>query len=200
MGQRRSGSIRWGHPPFPLGVCWVGVALLVLAWDYLSTGPVVHLPTLFIVPVMLAAWLSGVRWGAALAIGMPLVHYGIAAVGEPAPSPAAGMDTLARMAILTVLAALVGRTSQQASAARALHGLLPICTFCKRIRGRDSAWHSLERYIMRHSEAVFSHTFCPECAQKHYSQELPAVAPPPEAAVAMPPAAPLSPVPMSEAA
>jgi hypothetical protein len=194
------GWIRCDHEPFPLGVCWVGVALLVLAWDYLSAGPVVRVSSLLLVPVMLAAWLSGVRWGAALAVGMPLAHYGIVAAWGPTPGPAAGMETLARMAILTVLAALVGRTAQQAAAARALQGLLPICTFCKRIRARDSAWHSLERYIMRHSEAVFSHTFCPECAQKHYSQELPAVAPPPDAALAMPPAAPLAPVSISEAA
>jgi hypothetical protein len=200
MGQRRAGSIRCDHQPFPFGICWVGVALLVLAWDYVSSGPAIRVPTLFLVPVMLAAWLSGVRWGAALAIGMPLVHYGILLAWGPTPRPAAGMDLLVRIAILTVLATLVGRTAQQASAARALHGLLPICTFCKRIRGRDSAWHSLERYIMRHSEAVFSHTFCPECAQKHYSQELPAAAPPPEAALAMPPAAPLAPVTISEAA
>ncbi|MFB3818396.1 MAG: hypothetical protein ACE147_12080 [Candidatus Methylomirabilales bacterium] len=200
MGQRRPGTIRCDHQPFPLGACWVGVALLVVAWDYLNSGPAVGAPALFLVPVMLAAWLSGVRWGAALAIGMPLAHYGMAVTWGPTPGLAVGMDTLARVLVLTVLAALVGRTAQQASAARALHGLLPICTFCKRIRGRDSAWHALERYIMRHSEAVFSHTFCPECAQRHYSQELPAVAPPPEAALAMPPAAPLSPVTISEAA
>jgi len=195
----RISPTRCDHPPFPLGVCWLGVGLLVLAWEYLGSGPAIHLPTLFLIPVMLAAWLSGVRWGAALAVGMPLAHWGIAMAWGPAPGLAAGMDTLARAALLAVLAALVGRTAQQASAARALHGLLPICTFCKRIRGRDASWHSLERYIMRHSEAVFSHTFCPECARKHYSQELPA---PPvrDPARALPPATPLAPLSISEAA
>jgi hypothetical protein len=167
------------------------VGLLLVAWDYLSTGPGISAPTLFLVPVMLAAWLSGVRWGAALAITMPLSHWGMALAWGPAPGLAASVDMLARMALLTVLAILVGRTARRAQASRALYGLLPICTFCKRIRGRDSSWHSLERYIVRHSEAVFSHTFCPQCAQKHYSEEVPSASLAPDDRLAESPSAPL---------
>ena len=44
-----------------------------------------------------------------------------------------------------------------------LHGLLPICSYCKRIRGDDQYWQQVEGYIADHSEAQFSHGICPAC-------------------------------------
>ncbi len=50
----------------------------------------------------------------------------------------------------------------------ALSGLLPICSFCKRIRDDKGYWNQLEAYISKHSEAEFSHSICDECMKKHY--------------------------------
>jgi len=47
-----------------------------------------------------------------------------------------------------------------------LHGLLPICSYCKRIRGDDQYWTAVESYIADRSDAQFSHGICPPCAQK----------------------------------
>jgi DNA-binding response OmpR family regulator len=44
-----------------------------------------------------------------------------------------------------------------------LHGLLPICSYCKRIRGDDQYWQQVESYIAERSEAQFSHGICPAC-------------------------------------
>ena len=44
-----------------------------------------------------------------------------------------------------------------------LRGLLPICSYCKRIRGDDQYWQQVEGYIADHSEAQFSHGICPAC-------------------------------------
>ena len=44
-----------------------------------------------------------------------------------------------------------------------LHGLLPICSYCKRIRGDDQYWQQVEGYISEHSDAQFSHGICPAC-------------------------------------
>ena len=44
-----------------------------------------------------------------------------------------------------------------------LHGLLPICSYCKRIRGDDQYWQQVEGYIAAHSDAQFSHGICPTC-------------------------------------
>jgi PAS domain S-box-containing protein len=49
-----------------------------------------------------------------------------------------------------------------------LRGLLPICASCKKIRDDKGYWNQLETYIQDHSEAEFSHGFCPECMKKLY--------------------------------
>ena len=47
-----------------------------------------------------------------------------------------------------------------------LHGLLPICSYCKRIRGDDQYWQQVESYIADRSDAQFSHSICPPCYEK----------------------------------
>ncbi len=49
-----------------------------------------------------------------------------------------------------------------------LKGLLPICSSCKKIRDDQGYWRQLEVYIRDHSEAEFTHSFCPECAKKYF--------------------------------
>jgi|GEM_PF-1240205 len=51
---------------------------------------------------------------------------------------------------------------------RILSGFLPICASCKKIRDDAGYWESVELYISRHSEAVFSHGICEECMDKLY--------------------------------
>lgn len=49
-----------------------------------------------------------------------------------------------------------------------LEGLLPICSFCKRIRNGGGAWVDVEGYIMERADVHFSHGVCPPCAEHHY--------------------------------
>jgi len=51
---------------------------------------------------------------------------------------------------------------------KTLRGLLPICASCKKIRDDKGSWKGLERYIMDHSDAQFSHDICPDCMRKLY--------------------------------
>ena len=51
---------------------------------------------------------------------------------------------------------------------RILSGMLPICSHCKKIRDDEGYWNQLDAYISQHSEAIFSHSICPECANKYY--------------------------------
>ena len=48
---------------------------------------------------------------------------------------------------------------------KVLHGVIPICSYCKKIRDSDDSWEQLESYIDQHSEAEFSHGICPDCYQ-----------------------------------
>jgi len=49
-----------------------------------------------------------------------------------------------------------------------LQGIMPICSYCKKIRDDQGYWNQVEDYVSRHSEAQFSHSICPECLKKHY--------------------------------
>ncbi|HKJ63885.1 MAG TPA: response regulator transcription factor [Desulfopila sp.] len=53
-----------------------------------------------------------------------------------------------------------------------LQGILPICMHCHGIRSDDEAWHKLERYIETNTMAKFSHSICPDCLIKHYSDDM----------------------------
>jgi len=48
-----------------------------------------------------------------------------------------------------------------------LTGILPICSYCSKIRDDKNNWEKLDRYVARHSEASFSHGVCPECYREH---------------------------------
>jgi sigma-B regulation protein RsbU (phosphoserine phosphatase) len=47
-----------------------------------------------------------------------------------------------------------------------LSGLLPICSYCKRIRSDENYWEQVESYITEHTDAQFSHGICPPCFAK----------------------------------
>jgi PAS domain S-box-containing protein len=53
---------------------------------------------------------------------------------------------------------------------KTLSGMLPICCSCKKIRDDKGYWNQLETYISDHSDAMFSHGYCPECAEKFYQE------------------------------
>lgn len=51
---------------------------------------------------------------------------------------------------------------------KALRGFIPICASCKKIRDDDGYWQQVESYISEHSDALFTHSLCPECIAKLY--------------------------------
>jgi CheY-like chemotaxis protein len=53
-----------------------------------------------------------------------------------------------------------------------LRGILPICSYCKKIRDDKDYWQSVEGYISHHTGSQFSHGICPECYEKHVQPEL----------------------------
>lgn len=65
------------------------------------------------------------------------------------------------------LATHVGDLEQALSQVKRLEGMLPICSYCKRIRDDANYWQEVERYIAQHSEIRFSHGICPDCYQRH---------------------------------
>jgi DNA-binding response OmpR family regulator len=53
-----------------------------------------------------------------------------------------------------------------------LRGLLPICSYCKKIRNDHNYWEQVDMYIAEHSDAQFSHSICPGCYERIVQPEL----------------------------
>ena len=53
-----------------------------------------------------------------------------------------------------------------------LGGLLPICSYCKKIRDDQNYWQQVEAYVGKHSEAQFSHSICPECYEEKVKPQM----------------------------
>ena len=63
---------------------------------------------------------------------------------------------------------LISELKDALAQVKTLNGLLPICSYCKKIRDDTGYWNQIESYIQDRSEAEFSHGICEECAKKYY--------------------------------
>lgn len=58
------------------------------------------------------------------------------------------------------------------SRVRTLEGILPTCSYCRKICDDEGNWCDLELYVRERTAADFSHGSCPDCYEKHISPEL----------------------------
>ena len=65
---------------------------------------------------------------------------------------------------------LISQLQDALADVKLLSGLVPICASCKKIRDDQGYWTQIESYIQDRSDAKFSHSICPDCAQKMYPQ------------------------------
>jgi len=55
---------------------------------------------------------------------------------------------------------------------RQLEEMLPICSYCKKIRDDQNYWQQIEGYISERTGSDFSHSVCPDCYQRVLVPEL----------------------------
>ncbi len=156
-----------------LGIIWTALTILVLWVDYLS-GPMIQFPVFILLPLALAAWYNG----RVLAFLISLMGGAVSGVLFPClwhqEQSLASMviNTAIRLIVFILILFLVDKVSRLTwnlkTEVKVLEGLLPVCSFCKKIRDRDETWYPMEKYIADHSRADFTHSVCPDCAQKHY--------------------------------
>ncbi len=51
---------------------------------------------------------------------------------------------------------------------KTLRGIIPICAACKSIRDDQGFWQQVESYVTEHTDASFTHGYCPKCVEKIY--------------------------------
>ncbi len=79
--------------------------------------------------------------------------------------------------ILRVKSALRLEHSRQALEAAvakisSLEKLLPICSYCKKVRTDKNYWQEVEVYISEHTDTMFSHSICPDCYTTHVKPQI----------------------------
>lgn len=67
--------------------------------------------------------------------------------------------------------ALIAKLERALDEVDALRGIIPICSFCKKIRDDQGFWNRVEKYIEEKSGAEFSHGICPDCLKEHYPNQ-----------------------------
>ena len=65
---------------------------------------------------------------------------------------------------------LISELQEALAEIKTLKGFIPICASCKKIRDDEGYWNQLEAYISKHTDAVFSHGLCPECAERYRAE------------------------------
>lgn len=53
-----------------------------------------------------------------------------------------------------------------------LQGLLPMCSYCRRIRDEQSTWTTLEQYVAARTDVMLSHSICPDCYHSKVAPEI----------------------------
>jgi len=152
-------------------VVWLGLSAATLAADY-YIGPAIQFPALFVIPVSLAAWYSGVGWGLLLAVVLPLGRLYLVSIADaPWSFFESSINAAIRVVVLGAFAWLVDRTARQSEAlARRvglLEGLSPMCAVCRKIRTGDGRWQQLEDYVVSKEKDRLAPEVCPDCAGAH---------------------------------
>lgn len=55
---------------------------------------------------------------------------------------------------------------------KTLRGILPLCSFCKKIRNDEGFWEQVDVYLSARTEAQVSHGICPDCLKTHHPEVL----------------------------
>ncbi len=69
----------------------------------------------------------------------------------------------------------VHQLEQALAQVKQLQGLLPICSYCKKIRNDGNYWQQVEEYVSHRTDVQFSHGICPHCFEKELAPQIKAL-------------------------
>ena len=72
----------------------------------------------------------------------------------------------------TTLADRVRELEESTRREKHLQGLLPICSYCKKIRDDQNYWQQVERFVETRADVAFSHSICPDCYESQVKPEI----------------------------
>jgi sigma-B regulation protein RsbU (phosphoserine phosphatase) len=90
-----------------------------------------------------------------------------AGADDHARNPPDANELRARVRIALRILSLQQRLSDRVRAlhdtSSELHGLMPICSYCKQVHPDEEHWLEVDEYIAQHSDMRFTHHICPRC-------------------------------------
>ena len=146
----------------------IGGIIAIGALDWV-TGHEMSFIVFYFFPIALASWRIGPKSSYVVSLLCALAwviaehHSGYVYSKSWIEYWNVGMRLIAFIAIGYLVARIHALLVVAHKKVKTLHGLLPICAKCKKIRDDEGYWHKLEEYISEHSEADFTHGLCESC-------------------------------------
>ena len=159
----------WMHP-----LC--GALALVMVAKSLATltvsGNSAFAPQTLLIVAILGGFMLSYRWFLISVACISALWIGVTAFTLQPRALAMGvMALLAATALSSVVMRVRLREVRERydleREVKVLRGLVPICAHCKDIKDEAGEWRAMESYITSHSEAKFTHGFCPTCAAEY---------------------------------
>jgi hypothetical protein len=161
----------------------IPLTIVVALLDHM-VGRDLNVSVLYLVPIALASWKLG-KGEAVLVAGFSacvwFVDHGLLLDQTPSiwfPILNALALLGAFISIGLILSALkksfadqqrlIWQLQEALGQVTTLSGLLPICSWCKKIRDDHGYWTAVEAYFEKHTQTEFTHGICPECRAAHF--------------------------------
>ena len=111
------------------------------------------------------------------AFGVPFILGALRAMSSLTTMSVAMQAAMPSVLAMLAFAGVIWRTAQVVSASdrerqaaerelRTLSGLLPICSYCKKIRNETNYWQQVDTYLTAHAGVELTHSICPDCSDK----------------------------------
>ena len=177
--------LNWSVRNLAVFVLCLAMALLIDGLDVV-TGEEYEFFIFYFLPVGLAAWTLGLAPGIIISLFSAGAWFQSDWLTYPEHSwQVESWDTAMRLLSFLALSLTLSRIRRDLNKERRLNeelnaamkeikqlqGILPMCSFCRKIRDHNNAWVMLEKYIADHSDAQVSHGLCPDCYKKYYGSE-----------------------------
>jgi len=111
------------------------------------------------------------------AFGVPFILGALRAMSSLTTMSVAMQAAMPSVLAMLAFAGVIWRTAQVVSASdrerqaaerelKTLSGLLPICSYCKKVRNETNYWQQVDTYLTTHAGVELTHSICPDCSDK----------------------------------
>jgi integral membrane sensor domain MASE1 len=144
-----------------------------LLWPVFRFGPGASSANLFIV-AFIGLWNANQGHGPFAMVGAPPASIVLRSQGSMVVVALSFLLLASvvaeRKRVAQEYAALVTELQRAMAEIKTLQGFIPICAWCHKVRDDAGFWQQIEKYIDARTDATFSHSICPGCAERAHDE------------------------------